>query len=127
VSLISPLNRVLGLGSAKGGTEHWWTQRLTAVALIPLGLWLIYSLTAVDVSSYNAVVVWLRQPISGIFLTLAAVTIIYHSYLGVQIVIEDYVHGHSIKVVALVGSTFAHIFLLAAAVFSILKVAFGAA
>lgn len=126
MSLISPLNRVLGLGSAKGGTEHWWVQRLTAVALVPLGLWLLFSLASLDASSYPAIVEWLRQPLTGILLLLTVLVVVYHSYLGVQMVVEDYVGG-SAKVVVLILSAFGHVFICVAALYSILRVAFGAA
>lgn len=127
MSLISPLNRVLGLGSAKDGTEHWWVQRLTAVALVPLGLWLAFSLAWLDMSSYAAVVAWMQAPITGILLLLAVFVLIYHSYLGVQAVIEDYVETHATKVATLIASAFIHFFLLVTAVYSVLRVAFGAA
>ena len=126
MSLISPLNRVLGLGSAKGGTEHWWAQRLTAVALVPLGIWFALSLASIDVTSYAAIGDWMRRPMTGVFLILTVITGIYHSYLGVQVVVEDYVHGQSTKVTVLVLSAFAHVFLLTAGLFAVLKVAFGA-
>ena len=126
MNLITPLNRVLGLGSAKGGSEHWWVQRLTAVALIPLGLWLAISLASFESISYAALVVWVQQPMTAILLILTVSTLVYHSHLGVQVVLEDYVHGHGVKVVSLALSAFAHVFLAVATLFSILKVAFGA-
>ncbi len=126
MSLITPLNRVLGLGSAKGGTEHWWVQRLTAVALIPLGLWLLFSLATVDTASYDAVVAWIQKPLTGVFLLLTVLVVVYHSYLGVQVVVEDYVGG-SAKVAVIVLSAFAHTFIGVAAVYSVLRIAFGAA
>jgi succinate dehydrogenase / fumarate reductase membrane anchor subunit len=125
LNLITPLNRVLGLGSAKGGTEHWWAQRLTAVALVLLGLWLALSLAALDLSSFASVVSWIQQPMTTVLLVLAVLTMLYHSYLGVQVVVEDYVHGKT-KVVVLVVSAFAHAFFAVAGLFSILKIAFGA-
>jgi len=125
LSLISPLNRVLGLGSAKGGSEHWWVQRLTAVALVPLGAWFAISLAGFETISHAAVVEWLEDPLTGVLMILTLVTVVYHSYLGIQVVIEDYVHGAA-KVVMLVGSAFGHVFLLTAAVYSVLRVAFGA-
>ena len=125
MNLITPLNRVLGLGSAKGGTEHWWVQRLTAVALVLLGLWLALSLAALDLQSFASLVNWIRQPITSVLLVLAVSTALYHSYLGVQVVVEDYVHGKA-KVVALVLSAFVHAFFAVAGLFSIMKIAFGA-
>lgn len=122
---MTPLNRVLGLGAAGGGVEHWWTQRLTAVALVPLGLWFAFSLAGLDSLGYADVAAWLSQPLSGVLLILTVLTAIHHSYLGVQVVVEDYVRGAA-KIVTLVLSAFAHVFAVVAAVFSILKVAFGA-
>lgn len=125
MNLITPLNRVLGLGSAKGGADHWWAQRLTAVALLPLGLWLAFSLATLDGFSYAMVVNWVREPITSVLLLLSVVALLYHSYLGIQVVVEDYVHGKA-KVVVLVLSAFAHVFFAVAGLFSILKIAFGA-
>lgn len=122
---MTPLNRVLGLGAAAGGVEHWWTQRLTAVALVPLGLWFAFSLAGLDSLGYADVAAWLSQPLSGVLLILTVLTAIHHSYLGVQVVVEDYVRGAA-KIVTLVLSAFAHVFAVVAAVYSILKVAFGA-
>ena len=125
MSLMTPLNRVLGLGTAKGAAEHWWLQRVTAVALLPLGLWLAYELLTMPGFDYATVVAWVREPVTSILLILTVLAIGYHSYLGVQVVIEDYVHAKGAKVVALVASTFAHAALAIAALFSILKIAFG--
>jgi len=122
----SPLNQVLGLGAAKEGPSHWWHQRLTAVALVPLGLWLGFALATVDLGSYAAVVAWVREPMTAILLGLAASCLIYHSWLGVRVVLEDYVGSEGGKLVALLLSSFAHIFLFAVCLFSVFKVALGA-
>jgi len=126
MSLTTPLNRVLGLGSAKSGVEHWWAQRLTAVALAPLGLWFAWALASFESLSYAAVTAWMRAPLTGVLLLLTVATVVYHSYLGIQVVVEDYVHANGAKVVILVSSAFGHFFLLTAAVFAVLRVAFGA-
>jgi succinate dehydrogenase / fumarate reductase membrane anchor subunit len=119
------LNRVLGLGPAKSGAaEHWWWQRLTAVALVPLGVWLALSLAALDDFSYATVIAWMQQPITSILLILVVIVTSYHSYLGAQVVVEDYVHAPVLKVVTLAASAFAHFGLAVAALFAILKVAF---
>ena len=125
MSLVTPLNRVLGLGTAAGAGEHWWTQRLTAVALLPLGLWLAISLALLPYFSYATVMQWVQRPIASILLILTVLTVGYHSYLGVQVVIEDYVHAKALKVLALMGSAFGHAALAIAALFAILKIAFG--
>jgi succinate dehydrogenase / fumarate reductase membrane anchor subunit len=124
MSLSSPLNRVLGLGTAGGAAEHWWLQRLTAVALVPLGLWFGGSLLAIPDFGYATVVAWVQRPTTSIFLILFVGAAAYHSFLGVQIVIEDYV-GRGMRVVALMASAFAHTGLAIAAVFAVLKIAFG--
>lgn len=125
MNLVTPLNRVLGLGSAKGGVEHWWVQRLSAAALVPLGLWFAISLARLDDFSFGTVVAWVQQPVTSVLLILTAITISYHSHLGVQVVIEDYVHGNAAKVISLTLSTFAHVAFAIVSLFSILKIAFG--
>jgi len=125
MSLVTPLNRVLGLGNAHGAAEHWWMQRLTAVALVPLALWFAVSLTTLPDFSYAAVAGWVHRPVTSILLILFVGAAAYHSFLGVQVVIEDYVAGKFSRVAALMGSAFAHTGLTVAAVFSILKIAFG--
>ena len=126
MSLITPLNRVLGLGTGAGATKHWWAQRLTAVALVPLGLWFAASLAELNDYSYAAVSAWMQGPITGSLLVATTLVIVYHSWLGVQVVVEDYIHGTAFKVSVLVLSTFAHALGAIAGVFAILKVAFGA-
>src|SRR6202166_2609050 len=93
LSLRSPLGRVLGMGSAKDGTGHWWAQRVSAVALIPLTLWLFFSLLALPALDYATVRVWLSFPLSGFLALLLVGVLTYHSYLGTNEVIEDYVHS----------------------------------
>ena len=125
MNLVTPLNRVLGLGSAKGGVEHWWAQRVTAAALVLLGLWFAFAVAALDDFSYVSVVAWIEQPITSVLLILTALTVSYHSYLGVQVVIEDYVHDNAAKVILLTLSTFAHVAFAIVGLFAILKIAFG--
>jgi succinate dehydrogenase / fumarate reductase membrane anchor subunit len=125
MSLMTPLNRVLGLGTAKGAAEHWWLQRMTAVALLPLGLWLAYELLTLRSFEYASVVAWVGEPITSILLILLVVAVGYHSALGVQVVIEDYVSGKGSRAAALMASTLAHAGLTIAAVFAVLKIAFG--
>ena len=126
MSLVSPLNKVIGLGSAKEGAEHWWMQRLSAVALIPLGLWFSFALGAMDQLDYSSVVEFIRYPVNSILLVLALIALTYHSQLGVQVVVEDYVHSSSLKIITIVAVSFAHILVAVAGIFAILKVALGA-
>jgi len=125
MSLMTPLNRVLGLGKGAGAAEHWWLQRMTAVALLPLGLWLAYELLMLPGFDYASVVAWVREPATSILLILLVVAAGYHSAYGVQVVIEDYVPGKGMRAATLMASTLAHVALTIAAVFAVLKIAFG--
>jgi succinate dehydrogenase / fumarate reductase membrane anchor subunit len=127
MSLRSPLGRVLGLGSAKEGVHHWWMQRLTSVALVPLTIWFVVSLLALPSFDHTTVVAWLGQSWTALLLILLIIVAAWHSQLGVRVVIEDYVHGAGVKTLTLVVIAFAHVFLAAAGVFAVLKIAFGGA
>jgi len=125
MSMRTPLSRVRGLGSAKDGTEHFWRQRLTAVANVPLvliGLWLVISMIG---SSHAEVVERLSSPLVAIFLGLFAVSVLYHMRLGMQVVIEDYIHGELGKVFLLMLNTFFVIITGALIAYSIFRLAFG--
>lgn len=126
MSLRTPLGKALGLGSAKGGTDHWWAQRLTAVGLVLLGLWFAVSLALLPNFGYSAVSAWLGAPTTTILAALLVATLAYHSHLGVQVVIEDYLRG-SLKVAALMVATFVHVLVAAGGLISLFSVAFGAA
>ncbi len=125
MSLRSPLGRVLGLGSAKDGTEHWWAQRITAVALIPLTLWFFFSLLLLPVLDYGTVKTWLELPISSFLAVLTVAVLSYHSYLGTTVVVEDYVHGTGMKVLVLTVLRFLYVLFGGAGIFAVLRVAFG--
>lgn len=126
MSLRSPLGRVLGLGTAKDGTEHWWGQRVSGLALAVLGLWFAWSLATLPGFRHGEAVAFIGQPLNALLLLLLTVTMAYHSYLGVQVVIEDYVHSHGLRIASLLLSRYAHVVLAAAAVFAILKLGIGA-
>ncbi len=126
MSMRTPLGKVRGLGSAKDGTEHFWHQRLTAVANIPLvliGLYLVVSLTG---APYSEVYETLSSPLAAIFLFLFSFSVLTHMRLGMQIVIEDYVHGEFNKVMLIMLNTFFVMFTGALILFAIFKLAFGA-
>lgn len=125
MSLRTPLSKVRGLGSAKSGAEHFWRQRLTAVANIPLMiLFVIIVVTNVggDHSSVSAVV---GSPLIAILFLLMICSAVYHMYLGMQTIIEDYVHSEAFKIAAILGNTFFSVVIGLAGVFAILKLSFG--
>ena len=125
VSLRSPLGRVLGMGSAKDGVAHWWAQRVSAVALIPLTLWFFFSLLMLPDLEFATVKTWLGLPISGFLAVLLVAVLFYHSYLGTIVIVEDYVHAVGVKLLGLLALRFLYVLAGGAAVFAILRVAFG--
>jgi succinate dehydrogenase / fumarate reductase membrane anchor subunit len=127
MSLRSPLATVLGAGSAKQGVHHWWMQRLTSVALLPLSIWFVVSLLSLPSFDHATVVAWMGQSWTALLLILFVLVATWHSQLGVRVVVEDYVHGAGARTVTLVSVMFAHTLIGAAGVFAVLKVAFGAA
>jgi succinate dehydrogenase / fumarate reductase, membrane anchor subunit len=122
MSLRTPLGRVLGMGSAKDGTEHWWAQRVSAVALIPLTLWFLFSLLMLPGLDYETVKTWLSLPTSGFFCVLLLVVLTYHSYLGTTVVIEDYVHTAGMKLLSLLVLRFSYVLVCGAGVFAVLRI-----
>lgn len=127
MSLRSPLGKVLGSGSAKDGTEHFWAQRLSAIALALLGCWFVLSFMQLDDYSRRVLLAWIAAPLNSILLALLSITLAWHSMLGIQVIIEDYVHGPFIKVVSLITSKFAHLLAATVAVYAVLKISFGGA
>ncbi|MBI10727.1 MAG: succinate dehydrogenase, hydrophobic membrane anchor protein [Rhodospirillaceae bacterium] len=125
MSLRSPLGRVRGLGSAKSGTEHFWAQRVTAVALIPLTLWFVYSILALGNGDHAVASAWMQSPLNAVLLLLLIVATFHHMQLGLQVVIEDYIHVEYMKIVMLVIVKGASLLLGVAAAFAVLKVSFG--
>ena len=102
MSLQTPLARVRGLGSARRGTLHWWRQRLSAVALLPLSLWFIYELTTLNSLEYGAARAWAAAPATAVLLALFIPTLFYHAQAGLQVVVEDYVKSEGLKLALLV-------------------------
>lgn len=123
MSLRTPLGRARGLGSSKTGTGHWWMQRLTAVALVPLSLWFIVSLVGMTRADYATVIAWIQDPLIAMLLLLFIVSLFYHTLLGMQIVIEDYIDIAWQKIVCLVTLQLLTWFAATVAIFSVLKVA----
>lgn len=127
MSLRSPVGRVLGLGTAKEGASHWWAQRVSSVALAILTLWFVFSLLRMPDLSYVVVVPWIAAPLNAVLSLLLVGTLVYHSHLGVQVVVEDYVHRHGLKIAMMLLLTFVHVALAALAIFAVLRIAFGGA
>ena len=119
----TPLYNVRGLGSAKDGTRHWWLQRVTAAALIPLTLWLAYSLAHVANMDYESARTWLSSPVSAVLMLAALWALLLHAKLGLQVVIEDYLHAEGGKVVMLLLMKFVVILLGLSAAFAVLRIA----
>lgn len=125
MSLASPLGRVRGLGSAKQGTEHFWQQRVTAILLAPLCLWFVISLLRLDLQDYEVVVTWMRMPVNTMLLLILVVAACHHGQLGVQEVIEDYIHDDWQKVACLILVKFLAVLAGLASVLAILRVFLG--
>ncbi len=96
----TPLAKVRGLGASHSGSSHWWMQRITAIALIPLSLWIVSYLKLLSSATYEQILVWLNEPLNSLFAILWIIAAFYHAALGVQVVIEDYVHTESVKITA---------------------------
>ena len=123
--LRTPLSKVKGLGSAKEGTGHFWHQRLTSLLLIPLVLWVGFSLAALPVN-HATLVGWIQQPWVSVALVLLVVVVFYHAQLGLQVIIEDYISSHSKRTVTLLLTNLACLLCGTIGVISVLKISFGA-
>jgi len=126
VRLRSPLGRVLGLGAAGHGVHDWWRQRVTSIALVPLGVWLLVALSSLSSFDQASVVAWIASGWNPVLLALFLVVAAQHSQLGLRVIIEDYVHHAVLKTVTLLLVSFAHVLLAAAGLFAVLKLAVGA-
>lgn len=121
----SPLGSALGLGSAKEGTAHWWTQRMTSLALIPLTFWVVYSLFVLAGLTRPEAILWMQNPVNAILLVLFLVSMFYHSLMGLEVVIQDYLHLKWLKISTLIFVQFAHVLLAAVSIFMVLRLALG--
>lgn len=123
VPLRSALGRVRGLGSAKSGVHHWWVQRVTAIALVPLCLWFVAAVIGLGGESVHAVRAWIAQPFNAVLLLCLIFALFHHLQLGLQVVIEDYVRGEGAKLVGLLAMRGLCVLLGLVAALSVLKIA----
>jgi len=127
MSLRSPVGRVLGLGAAGEGVGHWWALRVSSAALVLLSLWFVFALVRLPDLGYDTVAAWIAAPVNAVLLSLLVGTTVYHSMLGVQEVVEDYVASHGAKIATKIVLQFIHYLLGALGIFSVLRIAFGSA
>ena len=121
----TPLSRVRGLGSARSGAHHWWLERLTSIAAFVLFIWFIASVLRLPSLDYGTVTGWLSDPLAAVPMLLLVVTTFWHLKLGLQVILEDYVHEEGMKLFSIVVLNFFAIGGGALAFFSVLKIAFG--
>lgn len=119
----SPLGRAKGLGSAKDGVAHFWAQRISALALVPLLMWLVFSIIGLVGADYLQVTGWISSPFNAVILVLTLFALFWHAILGIQVVIEDYISDHGLRLMLLFGVKGALLLLGAFSIFSVLKIA----
>jgi succinate dehydrogenase / fumarate reductase membrane anchor subunit len=120
----TPLGRVRGLGTAKEGVEHWWMQRLTSVALVPLVIWFVFQVPHLAGADLIDLKFWLGHHVNALLMVLLVVTLFHHAQLGMQVVIEDYVHHEGVKLGAIVAVKFLAIVCALSSVLAVLRLAF---
>src|SRR5215469_11144636 len=123
----SPLGRAIGLGSAKESVEHWWAQRITAIALVPLTLWFVAAVIGLVGADLETVQNWVGLPLPAILLVLLLIATFYHVSLGLQVVVEDYVHTDLTKLALVVAVRLLCFGFAVGGIFAVLSIAFGAA
>lgn len=122
MSLRTPLGRVRGLGSARDGTAHWWYQRVTAVVLVPLSVWLMMTIVSLTSLSHSVITAWLSYPVNAVLLIIFLIALFHHAQSGVQVVIEDYIHTEWQKLGCIILVKFLALFAGLVSILAILKV-----
>lgn len=125
MSLQTPLGKAIGLGSAKEGMHHWKAQRLTAIALIPLTFWIICNIASLGGASHADLLNWVQNPWTATLLVIFLFSMFYHMALGLQVVIEDYVHKPCVKITLLIITQFGSILFGLASIVAVLMIAAG--
>jgi succinate dehydrogenase / fumarate reductase membrane anchor subunit len=124
-SYAAPLARARGLGSAKEGVEHWWLQRLTALALVVLTLWFVWVVVRLSHANHETALNFVAQPCNTVLLILTSVISFWHAALGLQVVYEDYIGHEGARLAAIVLTKFAAVALITATCVAVLRIAFG--
>jgi succinate dehydrogenase / fumarate reductase membrane anchor subunit len=122
----SPLGRAIGLGSAKEGVAHWWAQRVSAIALVPLVLWFVAAIIALSGADRAVFVDWLHHPVPAVLLVLLLIATFYHGALGLQVVIEDYVESEALRLGLIIVMRLTAVLVAALGIFAVLKLSFAA-
>ena len=125
MSLRSPLSKAVGLGSAKHGFSHWWWQRVTAIALIPLVIWFVFSVVGLVGASHSDAVAWLASPFNATIMLLFVFAALFHGQTGLQVIIEDYIHIAWLNLSMLLIVKFVSVILAVFATISVMKVVLG--
>ena len=125
MSLKSPLGQAKGLGSAKDGLHHWWAQRVTAIALIPLTIWFAFKVAILSMSDYQTVLQSIGSPLSAALIVSLIVAAFYHAALGMQVIFEDYISHKAARIIAIMGTNLLMFLLGAAAVIAVVRIALG--
>jgi succinate dehydrogenase / fumarate reductase, membrane anchor subunit len=122
-SLQTPLHRVQGLGASHSGTDHFWRQRITAVALVPLGLWFTFAILGLVGTNEVAILSFLAHPWNALLMAAFATTMLYHMSLGLQVVVDDYVHSTGMKIFCLLLIRFVMIATTVTCIFALIRIA----
>lgn len=125
MNMRTPIKEMRGLGSAKDGTHHWWAQRMTALGLIPLSFWFVFSMVSLIGASHAEFTAWMAEPMNAILMLLFLPILVVHSMQGLQVIMEDYIDPEWLKVTCVILMQFVHYFLGAASIVAILRLAIG--
>ena len=120
----TPISKVRGLGSAHEGVHHWWMQRISAIALIPLVLWMVYSLVHAVPQGLAGVAVWLASPYAALGVILFFLFACYHASLGVQMIVEDYISCKCLQIAKVIGVKLCFFVIAIAMIFAVIKLHF---
>jgi succinate dehydrogenase / fumarate reductase membrane anchor subunit len=118
----TPISKARGLGSAKQGFHHWWIQRVTAIALIPLTFWFGVAIVRVPGADYRTIVDWISSPWNTVLLISTIIAVFYHAILGIQVIVEDYVHAEWMKIAAILATKLFLIFYALAALYATFRI-----